>query len=92
MRHHGALLCHIASWMHPDGLLFVHIFAHREFAFEVRGESDWMSRHFFIGGIMPRYGEGEESKWLARWRILIYGLRGAVGLLERRSGWFPTSC
>jgi cyclopropane-fatty-acyl-phospholipid synthase len=41
--------------MNPDGLLFVHIFSHRRFAypFEVRDSSDWMAQHFFTGGQMP---------------------------------------
>ena len=39
----------------PLGTLFVHIFAHKSFAypFEVRDESDWMAKYFFTGGIMP---------------------------------------
>src|SRR5262249_20081944 len=34
---------------------FAHLFCHRQFAylFEDRGESDWMARHFFSGGVMP---------------------------------------
>ena len=33
----------------------MHVFAHRTvpYAYEVRDESDWMSRHFFSGGMMP---------------------------------------
>ena len=55
MRNYELLLSRVASWMKPDGLLFVHIFTHKEFAypFEVRDSSDWMARHFFTGGIMP---------------------------------------
>jgi cyclopropane-fatty-acyl-phospholipid synthase len=59
MRNYETLLHRIAGWMRPDATLFVHIFTHREFAypFEVRGggdsPGDWMSRHFFTGGIMP---------------------------------------
>jgi len=35
--------------------LFVHIFTHKTFAykFEVKNETDWMSKYFFTGGIMP---------------------------------------
>lgn len=55
VRNHRALFRRIARWLAPDGRLFVHVFAHREFAylFEPRGPSDWMARHFFAGGMMP---------------------------------------
>lgn len=55
MRNYQELLKRIASWLAPDGKLFIHIFTHREFAypFEVRDESDWMAKYFFTGGLMP---------------------------------------
>jgi len=59
MRNYATLLHRIAGWMAPGATLFVHIFTHREFAypFEVSGSADdpgnWMSRHFFTGGLMP---------------------------------------
>ncbi len=55
MRNYGELLRRIAAWSHPGALLFVHLFAHRAFAypFEVRGATDWMAEHFFTGGLMP---------------------------------------
>ena len=55
MRNHRELLGRIARWLEPHGRLFVHIFCHRDvpYAFVPRDESDWMSRHFFSGGIMP---------------------------------------
>jgi cyclopropane-fatty-acyl-phospholipid synthase len=55
MRNYAALLAKVRRWLRPDGRLFVHIFAHRQlaYAFEVRDSSDWMSRHFFTGGLMP---------------------------------------
>ncbi|MBS0452749.1 MAG: class I SAM-dependent methyltransferase [Proteobacteria bacterium] len=45
----------VASWLRPGGLFFLHVFAHREtpYSFEVRDASDWMSQHFFTGGMMP---------------------------------------
>ncbi|MSU31187.1 MAG: class I SAM-dependent methyltransferase [Pedosphaera sp.] len=55
MKNYQRLLGNIARWLKPDGKLFVHIFTHREFAYHfiARDESDWMSRYFFTGGIMP---------------------------------------
>ncbi len=55
MRNYETLMARIAGWLEPGGTLFVHIFAHKSFAypFEVRDESDWMARYFFTGGIMP---------------------------------------
>ena len=45
----------VATCLKPDGKLFVHIFTHKDFAykFEVIDETDWMSKYFFTGGIMP---------------------------------------
>jgi len=55
MRNYEKLMANIASWMKPAATLFVHIFSHARFAylFEVRDKSDWMSKYFFTGGIMP---------------------------------------
>ena len=55
MRNHAELIRRISTWLKPDGRLFVHIFAHRErpYLFEDQGPQDWMSRHFFSGGMMP---------------------------------------
>jgi cyclopropane-fatty-acyl-phospholipid synthase len=55
MKNYQRLLANISRWLKPGGLLFVHIFSHREYAyhFEARDESDWMARYFFSGGIMP---------------------------------------
>jgi cyclopropane-fatty-acyl-phospholipid synthase len=55
MRNYELLLKKIASFLKADGKLFVHIFTHKEFAykFEVIDDTDWMSKYFFTGGIMP---------------------------------------
>ncbi|TND07669.1 MAG: cyclopropane-fatty-acyl-phospholipid synthase [Bacteroidetes bacterium] len=55
MRNHGLLLERIAGWLKEDGKLFVHIFVHKTYTylFEAKDESDWMSRYFFTGGMMP---------------------------------------
>lgn len=55
MRNWEQLLARARTWLRDDGLLFQHVFAHREYAyaFEDRGPSDWLTRHFFGGGMMP---------------------------------------
>ena len=55
MKNYERLMANISRWLTPEGLLFVHIFTHREFAyhFVARDDSDWMARYFFTGGIMP---------------------------------------
>ena len=55
MKNYERLLGNISRWLKPEGKLFVHIFTHRDYAyhFVVRDETDWMSRYFFTGGIMP---------------------------------------
>jgi cyclopropane-fatty-acyl-phospholipid synthase len=55
LRNYQELFKRISSWLKADGKLFVHIFTHKTLAykFEVKDESDWMSKYFFTGGIMP---------------------------------------
>ena len=55
MRNYQALLKRVRSWLDPNGLLFIHIFTHKKFAylFETEGPGDWMAEHFFTGGVMP---------------------------------------
>ena len=55
VRNHALLLSRIARWLEPDGKLFVHHFAHREYGYPytTEGDDDWMGRYFFSGGIMP---------------------------------------
>jgi cyclopropane-fatty-acyl-phospholipid synthase len=55
MKNYERLMRKISGWLKPDGKLFVHIFAHREYAYHFvpRDASDWMARYFFTGGLMP---------------------------------------
>ena len=55
VRNHKELFRRIAGWLKDDGKLFAHIFCHREWTYKFQDEnsSDWMSRYFFSGGIMP---------------------------------------
>jgi len=55
MRNWEKLLGRVRGWLRPSGRVFLHVFAHQHYAypFEVKDESDWMSKYFFTGGMMP---------------------------------------
>jgi cyclopropane-fatty-acyl-phospholipid synthase len=57
VRNWPELFRRLGAWLAPGGRVFLHVFAHRRFAypFEVDGDGDWMARHFFTGGIMPAH-------------------------------------
>ena len=55
MRNYKELLKKVSYFLNDNGKLFVHIFVHKNYAYyyDVIDDSDWMSRYFFSGGIMP---------------------------------------
>jgi cyclopropane-fatty-acyl-phospholipid synthase len=55
MRNWPRMFANVHDWLRPGGLFFMHVFVHRAvpYAFVDGGDSDWMSRHFFSGGMMP---------------------------------------
>jgi cyclopropane-fatty-acyl-phospholipid synthase len=55
MRNWPELFRRVHDWLLPGGHFFMHVFCHRSaaYAFVDGGPSDWMSRHFFSGGMMP---------------------------------------
>jgi cyclopropane-fatty-acyl-phospholipid synthase len=55
LRNYSVMFARLSRWLTADGLFFMHIFCHRSAAYEFvdTGPSDWMTRHFFAGGIMP---------------------------------------
>jgi len=55
MRNWRALIERVNTWLLPGGRFMMHVFCHATtpYLFQDQGPSDWMSRHFFTGGMMP---------------------------------------
>jgi cyclopropane-fatty-acyl-phospholipid synthase len=55
MKNWAELLRRVSTWLKPGGKCFIHVFTHADtpYHFESKDGTDWMSRHFFTGGIMP---------------------------------------
>jgi len=75
MKNWPRLMANIARWLRPEGLFFAHVFTHSRFAyhFEARDETDWMSRYFFTGGMMPAHDLfprfQDDLKLVADWKV-----------------------
>lgn len=93
MRNYRELFRRVATWLEPDGRFFLHIFTHHSTPYEYldQGPGDWMTRHFFSGGIMPStslplHFQGDlnvERTW--RWSGRHYA-RTCNAWLERMDG------
>ena len=57
MRNYETLMQRISSWLNEEGLLFVHIFSHKDYAYTYNAEEadEWMAQYFFTGGVMPSH-------------------------------------
>ncbi|HEV2503660.1 MAG TPA: cyclopropane-fatty-acyl-phospholipid synthase family protein [Mesorhizobium sp.] len=86
-----ALLARARSWLEPNnGRLFIHVFSniHSPYRFDHNNPADWISQHFFTGGIMPSHGLMRhfadcfviERDW---WRSGLHYQRTALDWLAR---------
>jgi len=55
MRNWPQMFRRVGKWLKHGGRFFMHVFVHRStpYLFVERDASDWMSRYFFSGGMMP---------------------------------------
>ncbi len=74
MRNWPELVQRVGQALNPQGKFFMHVFCHRAvpYLYEDEGPADWMSRHFFSGGMMPSdalAAECQDHLWLRQqWR------------------------
>lgn len=75
MKNWPKLMAQIARWLRAEGFFFAHVFTHSRlcYHFEARDETDWMSRYFFTGGMMPAHDLfptfQEHLRLVSDWRV-----------------------
>jgi len=74
MRNWPALFRRLSGWLAPGGRFFMHVFVHRSvpYAFVELDDTDWMSKYFFSGGMMPSDDMAaqfqDDLRLVRRWR------------------------
>ena len=55
LRNYRSILSSLSNLLLDNGKIFIHIFCNKEitYFYEVRHDLDWMTKYFFLGGIMP---------------------------------------
>ena len=55
LRNYKSILASLSNLLSDNGNVFIHIFCNKEitYLYEVRHDLDWMTKYFFLGGIMP---------------------------------------